>query len=89
MGDVFLSFLLMSKSLNEYIKTSTIIIKPQRLKVYDGNVWLRQLIDGNLITLKGNELISQPSYMTESILIPVETEKMDSSIGIGWLGKGN
>lgn len=39
-------------------------------------------------TLMGNKF-SQPSYVPESILIPVETERMDSGIGIGGLGKEN
>lgn len=39
-------------------------------------------------TLMGNKF-SQPPYVPESILIPVETERMDSGIGIGGLGKEN
>lgn len=48
---------------------------------------LRQSIDGNLLTPVGNELVSQPSYLSENILTPVETERMDSGIGTGGLGK--
>lgn len=48
---------------------------------------LRQSIDGNLFTPMGNELVSRPPYLSESILTPAETKRMDSGIGTGGLGK--
>ena len=50
-------------------------------------VLLRQSVDGNLFTPMGNELVSQPLSLSENILTPAETKRMDSGIGTGGLGK--